>query len=105
VADEHELMLSIGATGLALEAKTQHLSIGADTVANDGQPVRPTDDDPSTPVHGTNSSSIEDFIAGLKLPLVTPLIQSPPRLSCLTHARRELGVVPQRETCRHVRLP
>jgi hypothetical protein len=81
VADEHELMLSVGATGLALEAEPQHLSVGAGTAANDGQPVQPTDDDPSTPVHGTDSPpSVEDFIAGLKLPLETPLISLPPRL-------------------------
>jgi hypothetical protein len=73
-------MLSVGATGLALEAETQHLSVGADAVANDGQPVQPTDDGPSTPVHGMDSPSVEDFIAGLNLPLVTPLIQSPPCL-------------------------
>jgi hypothetical protein len=86
VADEHELMLSVGATGLALEAELQQLSVGADAAANDGQPIQPTDDDPSTPVRGTDSPpSVEDFIADLKLPLETPLIQSPPRLrvSCM----------------------
>jgi hypothetical protein len=81
VADEHELMLSVGATGLAPEAEPQRLSVGADAAADDGQPVQPTDGGPSTPLHGTDSPpSVEDFIASLKLPLETPLIQSPPRL-------------------------
>jgi hypothetical protein len=39
VADERELMLSVRATGVALDAEPQHLSIGADAAANDGQPV------------------------------------------------------------------
>jgi hypothetical protein len=81
VADEHGSMLSVGATGLALDAEPQHLCVGADAAANDGQPIQPIDDVPSTPIHGTESPpSVQDFIAGLKLPLDTPLIQSPPRL-------------------------
>jgi hypothetical protein len=48
---------------------------------NDGPPVQPTDDGPSTPVHGVDTPpSVQDFIAGLRLPLEVPLIQSPPRL-------------------------
>jgi hypothetical protein len=47
---------------------------------NDGQPVHPTDDGPSTPVHGVDTPSVEDFIAGLRLQLEVPLIQSLPRL-------------------------
>jgi hypothetical protein len=50
-------------------------------VQPDGQPDQLADDGPSTPVHETGSPpSVEDFIAGLMLPLETPLIQSPPRL-------------------------
>jgi hypothetical protein len=94
VADKHDLMLSVGATGLALEAEPHQLSVGADVATNDGHPIQPTDDGPST-VHGTDSPpSVEDFIASLKLPLETPLIHLPPRLrvSCM----RDENSVPRR---------
>jgi hypothetical protein len=59
----------------------QQLSVGAYDGAHDGQPDQPTDDGPSTPIHEMDSPpSVEDFIAGLKLLLEMPLIQSPPRL-------------------------
>jgi hypothetical protein len=59
-----------------------HPQLDVDVCTNiDGQPVQPTDDGPSTPVHGVDTPpSVEDFIAGLRLPLEVPLIQSPPRL-------------------------
>jgi hypothetical protein len=68
-------MLSIGATGQARAAEPQQPSIGADDNAHDGQSNQPTDDSPSTPVHGMDPPpSVEDFIIGLKLPLEIPLI-------------------------------
>jgi hypothetical protein len=49
----------------------------------------------NTPVHETGSpSSVEDFIAGLMLPLETPLIQSLPRLR-VSRVRVE-NLVPRR---------
>jgi len=84
--------LFVRATSQAHEAQPQQLSIGAYDDGHDGQPAQPTDDGPSTPVHGTDPppsvadspivqpTSVEDFIVGLKLPLEKPLIQSPSRL-------------------------
>jgi hypothetical protein len=64
-------------------------------VQPDGQPDQLTDDDPSMPVHETGSPpSVEDFIAGLMLPLETPLIQLLPRLR-VSHVRVE-NLVPHR---------
>jgi hypothetical protein len=81
VDDEHELMLSVGATGQAHEAQPQQPSVRAYDDAHVGLPDQPTDDGSSTPVHETDSPpSVEDFIAGLKLPLEVPLIQLSSRL-------------------------
>jgi hypothetical protein len=83
------------ASGLLADEQAQHqqLSIGASNDAHEGQPAQPFDNSPSTLVHGTDPSptscsvtaspsveptSVEDFIADLKLPLEVPLIQSPP---------------------------
>jgi hypothetical protein len=92
------------------QAQYQHLSVEASNDANDaheGQPAQPTDDGPSTLVHGTDPpptfvtaspsaqpTSVEDFIAGLKLPLEKSLIQSPLRfrVSCV----QVENVVPRR---------
>jgi hypothetical protein len=83
VADDH--MLSVGATGQAHEAQPQQPSFGANDNAHVGQSVQ----------HGTGfTPSVEDFIAGLKLPLEVPLIRSP---SCLRVSRvRVEGLVSRR---------
>jgi hypothetical protein len=95
VADEHELMLSVGAAGHAHEARPHQPSVGAYDDTHIGQPDQPTDDGLSTSVHGTVSPpSVEDFIAGLTLPLEVPLIQSPPRLP-VSRVRDE-DLVPRR---------
>ena len=109
MADEHELMvwptvmavnrgdtpmcadlppqpLSVGATNQAHEAQPQQLSLGSSDGDHEGQPTQPLNNGPSTPVHRTEPTSVEDFIAGLKLPLEKPLIQSPPLLR-VSHVR------------------
>ena len=81
-------------SGLVADEQAQHqqLSVGASNDEHEGQPAQPTDDGPSALVHGTDPpptsvaaspsvqpTSVEDCIAGLKLPLEVPLIQLPPR--------------------------
>jgi hypothetical protein len=78
-------MLSVGATGQAHEVQPQQPSFGANDDAHVGQSVQ----------HGTGSTlSVEDFNAGLKLPLEVSLIRSPP---CLRVSRvRVQDLVPRR---------
>jgi hypothetical protein len=74
------------ASGLVADEQAQHqqLFVGASNNAHEGQPAQPTDDGPSTLAHGTDPSptivaspsvqptSVEDFIASLKLSLEKP---------------------------------